>query len=73
MHANEQNTSQTCGFKMEKPQMPKFSGDVREYAIFRTDFKYTVETRYSKRDAMRILRTCLVGKPLELMKGIGPD
>lgn len=26
-----------CGFKMEKPKMPKFSGDVREYAIFRTD------------------------------------
>ena len=21
----------TCGFKMEKPKMPKFGGDVREY------------------------------------------
>ena len=40
--------------------MPKFSGDVREYAIFRVDFKHTIETRYSKRDAMTILRTCLV-------------
>ena len=72
-HANEQSTSQTCGFKMEKPKMPKFSGDVREYAIFRADFKYTIETRYSKRDAMTILRTCLVGRPLELIKGIGSD
>ena len=53
--------------------MPKFSGDVREYAIFRADFKHTVETRYSKCDAMTILRTCLVCRPFELIKGIGSD
>ncbi len=53
--------------------MPKFSGDVREYAIFRADFKYAVEARYSKRDAVTFLRTCLEGKPLELIKGIGSD
>ena len=70
-HANEQSMNQTCGFKTEKPKMPKFSGDVREYAIFRADFKHTIENRYSKRDAMTILRTCLVGRPLELIKGIG--
>ena len=38
-HANEQSASQTCSFKMEKPKMPKFTGDVREYAIFRAGFK----------------------------------
>jgi hypothetical protein len=59
---------------MEKPKMPKFTGDVREYAIFRADFKYTVESRYGKRNAMTFLRTCLEGKPaLELIKGIGSD
>ena len=31
--------------------MPKFSGDVREYAIFRSDFKHAFEARYSKWDA----------------------
>ena len=72
-HANEQSMNQTCGFKMEKPKMPKFSGDVREYAIFRADFKHTIANRYSKRDVMTILRTCLVGRPLELIKGIGSD
>ena len=75
-HANEQpeqSMNQTCSFKMEKPKMPKFSGDVREYAIFRADFKYAIESRYSKRDAMTFLRTCLEGKPLELLKGIGSD
>ena len=72
-HANEQSASQTCSFKMEKPKMPKFTGDVREYAIFRADFKYAVESRYGKRNAMTFLRTCLEGKPLELIKGIGSD
>ena len=28
-NANEQSVSQTCSFKMEKPKMPKFTGDVR--------------------------------------------
>ena len=75
-HANEQpeqSMNQTCSFKVEKPKMPKFSGDVREYAIFRADFKYAIRSRYSKRDAMTFLRTCLEGKPLELIKGIGSD
>ncbi len=43
--------SKSCGFQMEKPKLPKFSGDVREYAIFRADFKHAIETRYSKRDS----------------------
>ena len=65
--------SGACAFKMEKPKMPKFYGDVREYAIFRADFKHAIESRYSKRDAITFLRTCLQGKPLELIKGIGSD
>ena len=65
--------NETCNFKMEKPKMPKFSGDVREYAIFRSDFKHAIEARYSKRDAITFLRTCLQGKPLNLIKGIGSD
>ena len=65
--------NETCSFKMEKPKMPKFSGDVREYAIFRSDFKHAIEARYTKRDAITFLRTCLQGKPLDLIKGIGSD
>ena len=58
---------------MEKPKMPKFSGDVREFAIFKADFKHPVEARYSKRDSITILRASLNGKPLELIKGISQD
>ena len=60
-------------FKMEKPKLPRFSGDVREYSIFRDNFKHAIEARYSKRDTMTYLRACLQGKPLELIKGIGND
>lgn len=67
------NQSAACSFRMEKPKMPKFSGDVREYAIFRSDFKHAIESKYSKRDLITILRTCLQDKPLELIKGIGTD
>ena len=62
-----------CGFQMEKPKLPKFSGDVREYVIFRADFKHAIESRYAKRDAITLLRTCLKDKPLELIRGIGSD
>ena len=70
---NNSNTQPVCSFKMEKPKLPKFSGDVREYSIFQDDFKHSIESRYSKRDAITYLRACLQGKPLELIKGIGND
>ncbi|CAB4033921.1 Hypothetical predicted protein [Paramuricea clavata] len=62
----------SCAFKVEKPKLPKFSGDVRDYVIFRADFKH-VESQYSERDAITILRASLQGKQLELIKGIGCD
>lgn len=65
--------SNPCSFQIEKPKLPKFSGDVREYAIFRADFKHLIESRYTKRDSITLLRTCLKEKPLELIKGIGSD
>jgi hypothetical protein len=63
----------SCAFKVEKPKLPKFSGDLRGYVIFRADFKHVVESQYSDRDAITILRSSLQGKPLELIKGIECD
>lgn len=70
---HESSVNVPCGFKMEKPKMPRFAGDVRDYAIFRSDFKHAVDSRYSKRDAISLLRTSLQGRPLDLIKGIGTD
>lgn len=57
----------------KKPKMPKFSGDIRDYVIFKADIKYLVETMYNKRDAITLLRASLQGRPLELIKGTGQD
>ena len=68
-----ENSNTECAFRMEKPKITKFSVDVRDYLIFKADFKHLVEKRYSKRDAITLLRTSLQGKSLELIKGIGQD
>ncbi|XP_071946012.1 uncharacterized protein [Antedon mediterranea] len=60
-------------FKIERPKLPKFSGDVRDYYIFRADFRQFIESRYSNREAVTILRSSLQGKPLELIRGLGED
>ena len=69
----QHDTSEICAFKIEKPKMPRFNGDVRDYAIFKSDFKHIIGTKYNNRDAITLLRTALSGKPLEMMKGIGLD
>jgi len=73
-HENNQNTAgDSCGFKMEKPKMPKFSRNVRVCATFNADFKHAIESKYTTLDAITFLRICLQGKPLELIKGIVTD
>ena len=70
---NVETKTDSCAFKVEKPKLPKFKGDARDYVVFRSDFKHVVESRYTERDAITILRASLEGKPLELIKGIGCD
>ena len=53
VNANGNNTQ--SAFRMEKAKMPKFSGDVREFAIFKADFKHLLEAQYNKRDSITIL------------------
>ena len=56
-----------------KAEIAQIQSDVRDYVVFRADFKPVFESRYSERDAITILRASLEGKPLELIKGIGCD
>ena len=57
-----------CAFKLEKPKVPVFARNVRDYEIFRSKFKHAIEAKYTKRDAITLLRTYLRDKPLELIK-----
>ena len=71
IHVPTMNSSSTV--KLEKAKMPTFAGNVRDYHTFRGDFLHMVENRYTKRDMIALLRTCLSGKPLEMIRGIGED
>ena len=59
--------------KHEKPKLPTFNGDVRKYFIFNADFQHAVESCYSERDAIAILRSCLGPEPPKLVDGISTD
>ena len=50
--------------------MPNFNGDICEYAIFKSDFEHIIGSKYSNRDAIALLRTALIGKSLEMIKGV---
>lgn len=65
--------SGACTFKLEKPKPPVFVWNVRDCAIFRSNFKYATEAKYAKRDAVTLHWTCLRDRPLDLTKGIGSD
>ena len=60
-------------FKVSKPKLPTFSGDVRMYYEFRSDFKYLVEGDFNSRDAVTLLRSALEGKASEMVCGMGQD
>lgn len=67
--ATAPSSSGTSSFKLEKLKLPKFKGDVREYNIFKTDFVH-LSSIYTDRDAVTLLRSCLEGKPAEMLRGV---
>eukprot|EP00057_Strongylocentrotus_purpuratus_P016422 XP_011670896.1 PREDICTED: uncharacterized protein LOC105441474 [Strongylocentrotus purpuratus] len=67
------NRPQAPRFNMERPKLPTFQGDIREYNVFKADFQHVIHPHYDERDALMILRSCLKGKPLQHIRGIGRD
>ncbi|KAG1692616.1 hypothetical protein GQR58_007256 [Nymphon striatum] len=45
---NFDNKQFSCKYKFDKPKMPVFFGDVRDYGTFKSDFKHSIESGYSK-------------------------
>lgn len=72
-HGQRTNRRVESIYRMEKPKMPIFNGNVREYCIFKADFQHALGEAYDDRDALMILRSCLQGKPLQMIQGIGRD
>ena len=42
--------------KHEKAKLPIFSGNVRQYFIFKSDFKHAVEAQYSERNTLAVFK-----------------
>ena len=67
------NAISECSFKIEKPKVSKFSGNIKQYTMFKSDFIHIVHSKYSKSDEITLLRTCLVRKPLQLTQDLSND
>ena len=51
--------------------MPSFNGNIRSYAKFKTYFKVQVESQVvSKESLIYILKSCLVGEPLDVVENL---
>ena len=78
----EQKTSQKTAemgkkfmeLKLERMKMPRFSGNIREYPRFKTDFtRYVMPSVKDSDSAAYILKSCLSGSPLDAVKNVDDD
>ena len=58
---------------MEKMKLPSFSGQIREYPRFKTDFKKFVEPSIKDESAAYVLKQCLTDEALETVKNVDDD
>ena len=50
--------------------LPKFHGDIREYPRFKYDFKTQVLPSILETQQSYVLKSCLTGVPLEVVKNV---
>ena len=56
--------------KLERMKLPTFSGHVREFARFKSDFEQYVEPKLNASDVPYVLKTCLQGEPYDIVKNL---
>ena len=66
----EKVVPQTCRLKLQPMPLPKFSGDIREYPRFKDDFKSQVVPSISSSQQSYVLKSCLSGTPLDIVKNV---
>ena len=68
---NELKQKRNIDMKMERLKMPAFSGNIRNYAKFKADFKAQVEVQVKSDDSLSyILKSCLSGEALSAVEHI---
>ena len=64
----------STGFKLERMPLPQFGGEIRNYASFKDDFqKQVVPVLSSDESKAYVLKSCLRGSPLEIVKNVDHD
>ena len=58
------------GLKLQRMPLPKFNGDIREYPRFKNDFRTQVMPSISNEQQPYVLKSCLTGTALEIVKNV---
>ena len=66
----EDSPKRSYGLKLQPMPLPKFDGEIREYPRFKDDFKSQVIPSISKTQQAYVLKSCLTGVPLEIVKNV---
>ena len=68
---NKQNFME---LKLERMKMPSFSGEIRDYPRFKSDFKkHVMPSLKSKESSAYVLKSCLSAEPLSVVKNVDED
>ena len=66
----KEEKDRTAGIRLERMKLPSFSGDIRSYARFKSDFKRQVEPHTRTQDLAYTLKSCLSGEPLNVTESV---
>lgn len=67
---SDEGKRNSIGLKLQRMPLPKFDGEIREYPRFKSDFRTQVVPSISNEQQMYVLKSCLTGTPLELVKNV---
>ena len=73
MRTEQNKTKVSDQLKLERMKMPTFNGNIRDYPRFKNDFNKQVMPAIAKESAAYILKSCLSGEPLEVVKNVDDD
>jgi len=59
--------------KLDRVKLPSFSGAIREYPRFKTDFERQVIPTIDEESIPYVLKSCLSGEALEIVKNVDDD
>ena len=67
---NKNANQRSYGLKLQPMPLPKFNGDIKEYPRFKDDFANQVVPAVSERQQPYVLKSCLSGVPLDIVKNV---